>query len=390
MATAPNSDVTQQMEELLTCCFCLNNLNEPITLPCFHSFCKECLARYVEIQRKEARWEGRPEHLFDCPTCRTQFQLKQDESVKGLSSNFFINNLLDILKIQQEAQKPPCESCCAPQVSTQYRCTDCQRYLCGNCVSTHNNDFSDHVVLTLQELAKPENHAKSKETPRCQKHCHENQPCAYYCRTCEKLICVHCIVFDHPKSDHSYQPLTQATDQQKKTLKICSDILQKKSSEGQSALKQISSASLLLEVNTKKAREAILKQQNEILNEITRKLEIETRLLCNEVDENYRQVSKILANQHNDMTAYLEKVNGSLVLAENIIKKGNEEEILSLGKEIEINASKIEKECPKMMQPVHNGSIEYRAKSSKSTVDTINRNNLGNVGRLLNFYYYTL
>ena len=355
MATAPNSDVTQQMEELLTCCFCLNNLNEPITLPCFHSFCKECLARYVEIQRKEARQEGRPEHLFDCPTCRTQIQLKQDESVKGLSSNFFINNLLDILKIQQEAQKPPCESCCAPQVSDQYRCTDCQRYLCGNCVSTHNNDFSDHVVLTLEELAKPENHAKSKETPRCQKHCHENQPC-----------------------------------QQKKTLKICSDILEKKSSEGQSALKQISSASLLLEVNTKKAREAILKQQNEILNEITRKLEIETRLLCNEVDENYRQVSKILANQHNDMTAYLEKVNGSLVLAKNIIKKGNEEEILSLGKQIEINASKIEKECPKMMQPVHNGSIEYRAKSSKSIVDTINRNNLGNVGRPLNFYYYTL
>jgi hypothetical protein len=163
MATAPDPPPTQRIEEFLTCCICLKILDEPRTLPCFHSFCKTCLARYAaEIQRGKARKERRPQPV-QCPTCRTQFQLRQSESVEGLPSNYVINNILDILKIQQQAQKLPCESCHA-QLLVACRCIECERYLCANCLTTYKNlpDFKDHVVLTLEELAKPENQEKAK------------------------------------------------------------------------------------------------------------------------------------------------------------------------------------------------------------------------------------
>ncbi len=380
MATAPNSDPTQQMEELLTCCFCLNTLNEPITLPCFHSFCKECLARYVEIQRKEARREGRAEHLFDCPTCRSQFPLRQDESVERLSSNFFINNLLDILKIQQEAQKLPCESC-RGQLPAESRCVECERNLCKKCLTTHNNwpDFKDHCVLTLEELTKPENQAKAKGKPRCQKDGHGKKVLEFYCNTCQKMACMTCVLLDHPKPEHDYQPIDVVTEQHKKALKNTSAILDKKSSEGQNVLQKIQRASQNLQANTKKAKDAILRQEKEILEEFTKKLKGNTAILLDQVDKQHNEINQGLLKQLDDMKAYVEKVNGSLDMAHNIIEKGSNEEILSFGNEIKVNANKIEKECPKMMQAVHNGHIEYQAKSTKTIVGNLNVNDLGNV-----------
>jgi hypothetical protein len=146
-------------------------------------------------------------------------------------------------------------------------------------------------------------------------------------------------------------------------------------------LTKIKYAVQFLDASTKKAREAIIKQNEVILNEFTRQLEVKTRSLLGEVDMNYRFVNEILGKQQNDMKVYVEKVNGSLDLAKNILEKGSDEEILMLGKMIEKNASDIEKECPKMMQPVHNGSVEYWEKSTYTIVDRIHLNDVGNVGR---------
>ena len=193
MASAPDPAPPQRMDELLTCRVCKETLNEPKTLSCLHSFCKKCLARYVEIQRDDARREGRAENLFKCPTCRTQFQLEQNESVERLASSNFINNLLDILKIQHETQKLSCDICNG-QLPAECRCVQCESYLCKNCLKTHNNwpALKSHNVLSLEELAKPENQAKAK--PRCHKDGHENKHLEYYCKTCQQLACINCVV----------------------------------------------------------------------------------------------------------------------------------------------------------------------------------------------------
>ena len=333
-------------------------------------------------QRDEARKEERVQHLFDCPVCRTVFELKEGESMERFPANHFINNMLDILKIQQQVQKWPCESCKA-RVPATSRCTDCERYLCNNCLRTHSNwpDFKDHAVFSLEELAKPENQAKSKAKLRCSKHGHENKIYAFYCDSCEELICINCAVLDHPKPEHLCRPLNRVADEHRESLKTTSAMLEKKSNECKNTLAKIKDASKLLDGTAEKARQAILKQNEEILNEFTRQLEVKTRILLGEVDENYQFVRGVLAKQQGDMKAYVRKVNGSLDLTKTILEKGSDEEILSLGKKIEKNASDIKKECPKMMRPAHNGNVEYQVKAIKTIVDRINLNDIGIVGR---------
>ena len=383
MASAPDPAPVKRMEELLTCCVCKETLNEPTTLPCFHSFCKKCLARYVEIQRDDARKEGRAEHLFKCPTCRTQFQLRQTQSVERLPSNHFINNLLDILKIQQEAQNLPCESCNG-QLPAECRCVQCESYLCKNCLKTHNNwpAFKSHDVLTLEELTKPENQAKAKAKPRCHKDGHENKPLEYYCKTCQQLACITCVLLDHPKPEHDCKPISVVAEEQKQALVTTSAMLQEKSVEGQNALQKIKRASQNLKDNDKRAKNAILQQEKEILEEITKKLKRNTAALIDEVDRKRNEVNQKLVKQQDDMKAYVEKVNGSLKFAKNIIEKGSNEEIITLGDEVKSNANNIEKELPKSMLPVHNGFFEYQQeKSTKNIVDILDLKDLGEIGK---------
>ena len=295
MAAASDANPVGRMEGLLTCTICKEALNEPRTLPCFHSFCTNCLARYVEILREKAQKQGRAKRLFYCPTCRTKFKLKQDESVERLRPNYFINNMLDILKIQQEAQKLPCDACKA-QLPAECRCIVCERNMCRNCLTAHNNwsDFKDHSVLTLQELAKPENQSKAKGKPRCQKEGHYNKLLEFYCNTCQKLACMTCVLLDHPKPDHDYQPIDVVAEQHREALKNTFAILQTKSSESQSALQNIQHASENLQTNTEKAKDAILQQEKEILGEFTKKLKRTTKILLDQVDKKQNKVNQKL------------------------------------------------------------------------------------------------
>ena len=307
--------------------------------------------------------------------------------MERLPSNHFINNLLDILKIQQEAQKLPCESCNG-QLPAECRCVQCESYLCRNCLKTHNNwpAFKRHDVLTLQELTKPENQAKAKAKSRCQKDGHENRPLDYYCKTCQQLACITCIVLDHPKPEHDCQPTAVVAKQLKEEFKITSASLQRKSNEGQSAVQKIKRASENLQDSTEKAKDAILRQEKEILQEFTKKLKCNAAALIVKVNSKHNEVNQKLVKQQDDMKAYVEKVNGSLKFAKNIIEKGGNEEIITLGDEVKSNANNIEKECPKRMRPVHHGFIQYQLeKSTNHIVDNLDLKDLRKIGK----FYYT-
>ena len=311
--------------------------------------------------------------------------------MERLPSNHFINNLLDILKIQQEAQKLPCESCNG-QLPAECRCVQCESYLCKNCLKKHNNwpAFKRHDVLTLQELAKPENEAKAKAKPRCYKDGHENRPLDYYCKTCQQLACITCVLLDHPKPEHDCHPVSVVVEQQKDDLKTISASLQKKSNEGQNALQKIKRVSQNLQDNKKKSEDAILQQEKHIMEEFTKKLKRNTAALIDEVDRKHNEINQKLVKQHDDIKAYVEKVNGSLKYAKSIIEKGCNEEIITLGIEIKSNANNIEKECPKSMRPVHYGFLEYQQeKSTKNIVDNVDLTDLGTIITIGKFIIWT-
>ena len=83
---------TVQLNELLECSVCLEQLNQSCkVLPCQHTFCRRCLKEIVET-RKELR----------CPECR----ILVEEDVDDLPANILLVRILEELNRQKGSIKP--------------------------------------------------------------------------------------------------------------------------------------------------------------------------------------------------------------------------------------------------------------------------------------------
>ncbi|XP_028411863.1 E3 ubiquitin-protein ligase TRIM56-like [Dendronephthya gigantea] len=201
----PSKDQTKDLKNLLECSICLETFDDPRTLSCLHSFCRKCLETFVD---------GKPQNELNCPVCRTNFTLSKD-GVAGMTRNHFICNMVDVLSIQHQDKCIPCMHCEQQSVG---RCVTCEHFMCEKCLKAHNEflGFKDHVVLTMEELAKPENQSRIKKISKCDQH--PNKKLKYYCETCDQLMCRHCIDFEHDKQ-HKFSPLEKAAKSKREGLK---------------------------------------------------------------------------------------------------------------------------------------------------------------------------
>ena len=379
MAAAPDSAPVKQLEMMLECSICTETLTRPRTLSCFHSYCKHCLENFVATHRKKAvKAKAKVPEIFECPECRTEFHVKEGESVEKIPSNHFINNMLELLTLQQQAQRIECQSCKAKDPAAS-RCVTCENYLCGKCLEVHSNwpAFENHVVLTLEELAKPENLAKARAKPRCEKH---DKVLKFYCETCKVLVCRYCADVNHIRPEHTWFPLADVVSQHKEALETSSAIFEQQMNEAVQSNLKIEHTMVILKNNKAKAKDAIMQQQHEILNAFIKKLEDETATMLNQVDLKYNEANEPLVKQQANVKAYLAKTKSSLDFAKNFISNGSDEEILSLEHQIEEKAGSIEKERPELMEPVNNGGIAYRAKASNDVLENVKWKDLGKIG----------
>ncbi|XP_028416258.1 E3 ubiquitin-protein ligase TRIM33-like [Dendronephthya gigantea] len=379
MATAPDPAPVTQMEALLQCSVCMETLTQPRTLSCYHSFCKHCLENYVAAQREKAveAKEKVPE-IFECPLCRTEFSVKEGENIgEKMPANHFINNLLELLSIQQQVDHVKCQSCKA-NAPAAIRCVSCEKYLCQKCLQAHNNrpDFEDHVLLTMEELSKPENRAKAKGKPRCEKH---DKVLKFYCETCKVLVCRYCMDLNHTRPEHAWFPLTDVVVQHKEALNASSGIFDKQKNDAAESNRKIEEAMVTLKNNATKARDAIKQQQQNILNAFTKKLEKETTSLLDEVEMKYRVTNELLLKQQANVKAYFQKAKSSLDFTSNILSSGSDEVLLSLKHEIEEKAGSIKNERPECMEPIHDGLLEYYPKPTKDIMENLKLNHLGKI-----------
>ena len=191
----------------------------------------------MKRQRKKA--EGRVIEVFNCPECRTEFKLKRRQQVADMTRNYFIGNMLEVLAIQRRPNQILCSNSCERKAPAVSRCMECKQYLCGECLTIHGNwlAFKKHTVFTMEELIKPENQDKTRVTESifCEKH--ENETLKYYCESCKRFACIHCVLLEHNKEGHSYLSTEEVAKKKTELLKSSSSFLNVQLKEGSDAVK---------------------------------------------------------------------------------------------------------------------------------------------------------
>ena len=260
----------QQIEKEITCSICGDLFTDPKTISCLHTFCKQCIEKSIESNKRMAS-------IVCCPLCRTPLAR---EDISSVPTNFTINRLVEIFGKRKEAGKSlapkelRCGSCEEGSPAVMW-CIECENSLCKCCTNAHQRmkAFKAHAIVAVEDFLKnPKLVLSTPEKPEVCKS-HNKQSLDLYCKTCSCLICRDCTLKDHPRETHNFDFIDGVVDEEREKIKQATAPLERLLERIRNGIKRIEEndedIDVKSEANRRKIRGAygevykLLKQQEE-------------------------------------------------------------------------------------------------------------------------------
>ena len=257
----------QQIEEEITCSICGDLFTDPKTIPCLHTFCKQCIEKSIESNKKMAS-------IVCCPLCRAP--LPRDD-MSSVPTNFTINRLVEIFGKRKNTGKilqMKCDNCENESPAITW-CAECETSLCQQCNNTHKTwkAFKSHSTVPVEEFVKnPKLVLSTPEKPEACKS-HSKQALDLYCKTCSSLICRDCTLKDHPRENHDFDFIDDVVDEEREKIKQATAPLKRLLEQVRNGIKRIEESETEIDIESEANRRKIrgvydevyklLKQQEE-------------------------------------------------------------------------------------------------------------------------------
>ena len=207
------------------CSICLDTYKQPKLLPCFHTFCLDCLLRLLEV-----------DSVLVCPICSEKHELSKS-GVAVLPNNFNWSDLgLEKSPVDPGVGLPKsmtggsgellrCENGMDSNTAVAF-CHDCNCYLCQECLDSHQK-----MVATRKHSTQLLVEAKQAFTrPRCPTcSLHHGEEIKLYCHDCNVALCRECAISTHRR--HNYEYLKDVAAEINERLPILQEILKKQQRE---------------------------------------------------------------------------------------------------------------------------------------------------------------
>ncbi|XP_061784553.1 E3 ubiquitin/ISG15 ligase TRIM25-like isoform X2 [Nerophis lumbriciformis] len=163
------------------CAVCLDVLKEPVTIPCGHSYCLDCIS---------SCWDN--DSNVNCPQCRQTFNPRP-----VLGRNILLDDMVGRFKqavagrTLAEEDDVECDLCPERKYKADKSCVECLASFCDLHIQPHcqSNEFKTHTLITA---------SKRVQECVCGQH---NRLLEIYCRTDKQCICPLCVIDQHKGHD---------------------------------------------------------------------------------------------------------------------------------------------------------------------------------------------
>ncbi|XP_036436639.1 tripartite motif-containing protein 16-like [Colossoma macropomum] len=267
-------------QDQFICPVCLHLPNDPVTVPCGHSFCMLCI---------NGCWDQEDQRgVYSCPQCRETFTPRP-----VLRRNYFIAEMLEKLKIDRQAAPPAgpgdveCDFCTGRKLKAVKSCLMCLASFCEDHLKPH----LEVPALKKHRLVKASGQLQEKI---CSQH---DKLIEIYCRTDQSCICYLCTMHEH--KGHDTVPAVAERTQKQSELKELQRRFQQRLQEKEKELQELKQA-----VNTiKHSAQAALEDSEKIFTELIRSIEKKR----SEVTELIRAQEKAELSQTEELLENLEQ-----------------------------------------------------------------------------------
>ncbi|XP_077381345.1 E3 ubiquitin/ISG15 ligase TRIM25 isoform X2 [Festucalex cinctus] len=189
----------------LTCSICLCTFDSPVTIPCGHNFCQDCLL---------ATWK----ETYTCPQCRTNYSTKPE-----LKKNTVLSAVVETFKVRSKSEADVSVSEMAEGATVTgaaIRCDTCMMAeavkTCLTCMASycpeHLRPHRDNPVFRVHQLTEPVGDVLERICPD------HHKLMELFCTQHERLICTLCLQQVHKTCD--FIPPEQQRTKQEGSAKI--------------------------------------------------------------------------------------------------------------------------------------------------------------------------
>lgn len=324
------TEINEKLSDIVECCICTDIFTDPRILPCFHTFCANCL-KEIGLKAKKG-----PGDKMSCPQCRAEFTVPLGGFME-LQKNFFMCKLLEV--IHSSSKQNVCDLNTGNCSSAKWYCEECRLKLCDECSKVHKTI----KIQKKHELVPLENHTDTlkpldiRHPTFCDQH--EKEKLKIFCNDCLVVLCTFCFLENH--QSHKWSKLTEAAKMCRTHITRNIDMLTSCVFETLSITEQLEENNIKFLEAVSKVEPAVNKKKLQVKALINKMLDENANSLLLRLTTLTRTTSKQNEMEKEEIDRHQTKLDSYIMVCNEIADKGSDVDICFAVSELDNRAKEL-------------------------------------------------